>query len=101
MYKVMGGAPDGDNFKLFTQLSCKAFNILRRHSHLLMNLFILMMATGIPELKTIEDVLWLRNCLVLEKKEEEANHYFNKLIKKSLKNTRAKIGDAVHILVHK
>jgi hypothetical protein len=98
---VMGGAPDGDNFKLFTQLSCKAFNILRRHSHLLMNLFILMMATGIPELKTIEDLLWLRNCLVLEKTEEEANHYFNKLIKKSLKNTRAKIGDAVHILVHK
>lgn len=98
---VMGGAPDGDNFKIFADLSCKAFQTLRNHGHVLMNLFLLMMATGIPELTCVEDVMWLRNCLVLDKTADEANHHFRKLIQKSLKNTRTKIGDAVHILVHK
>lgn len=37
---VMGGEKGAD-FKLFTNLCCKAFNLLRAHSNLFLTLFIL------------------------------------------------------------
>eukprot|EP00817_Percolomonadidae_sp_ATCC50343_P002456 CAMPEP_0117424086 /NCGR_PEP_ID=MMETSP0758-20121206/4576_1 /TAXON_ID=63605 /ORGANISM="Percolomonas cosmopolitus, Strain AE-1 (ATCC 50343)" /LENGTH=815 /DNA_ID=CAMNT_0005207655 /DNA_START=649 /DNA_END=3096 /DNA_ORIENTATION=- len=99
---VMGGKNyrTDERFKKFKSLGAQAFNIIRKNGHVIINLFLLMMATGIPELSSIDDVMWLRNSLVAEKTEEEAGDYFHELVEKSLNNTRAKINDAVHILVH-
>lgn len=41
---VMGGEKGAD-FKLFTNLCCKAFNLLRAHSNLFLTLFILVRAS--------------------------------------------------------
>merc|ERR1712137_958336 len=42
------GAP---KFERFIAVCCQAYNILRAHSHELINLFSLMLSTGIPELR--------------------------------------------------
>jgi len=35
------GGKDGDKFKYFVRLCCRAFNFVRRHANLFMNLFIM------------------------------------------------------------
>jgi phosphatidylinositol-4,5-bisphosphate 3-kinase catalytic subunit alpha/beta/delta len=42
---VMGGEK-GDNFALFIELSCKAFNILRKSANRFINLFAMVCARG-------------------------------------------------------
>lgn len=58
-------AADGDAFKDFVKLSCKAYNVLRRHGNLLITLFSLMLSCGIPELATVGDIGWLREKLMV------------------------------------
>ena len=46
---VMGG-PKHTHYRLFRELCCDAFNILRSNSHTLINLFQLVIPAGMPEL---------------------------------------------------
>jgi len=101
MYAHVMGGTDADDYKEFVRMGCDAFLVLRKFGHMLMNMFLLMLPAGIPELSCIEDIEWLRKVLKLESSEEEAIKHFRKQIKKSLKNTRARINDAVHIYAKK
>jgi len=85
----------------FEELSIKAYKILRENGHMIMNLFLLMLATGIPELQSVSDIKWLRKCLILDKTEEEAEQHFKDKIKLALANTKSQINDFVHIVKHK
>ena len=49
-----------DSFKV----CCKAYNVIREHAHEFVNLFSLMLSTGIPELQKAEDIEWLRKVRV-------------------------------------
>jgi hypothetical protein len=97
--KVMGGEGSED-YNRWKKLAIEAFQLLRQNGNLIMNLFVLMLATGIPELTTTKEVEWLRERLVFEKTEEEAEEFFEKKIKESLGNLRARIMDTTHILKH-
>lgn len=101
MYAGVLGGPDSANFRKFVELGAQAFNILRKNGHVIISLFLLMLATGIPELRGVEDVEWLRKCLVLDKTDEEAAKHWAELVRVSLSNTRARINDAVHIIAHR
>jgi hypothetical protein len=101
MYAHVMGGTDAEDYKKFVSLGCEAYLILRKYGHTLMNMFMLMLAAGIPELTNLEDIHWLRKVLVLELSSEDARKHFIKKIKKSLKNTRARINDAVHIYAKK
>jgi hypothetical protein len=59
-----------------------------------------MLACGIPELSSTEDVMFLRDRLRLDLNDNEATEYFYSLVKKSLNNYRARFNDALHILAH-
>ncbi|KAL0478782.1 phosphatidylinositol 3-kinase [Acrasis kona] len=100
MYAHVMGGQDAEAYNRYTELSCKAFHIIRKHGRVIMNLFLLMLATGIPELRSIEDVMWLRKCLILNKSEADSHVHFKEQIRKSLSNTRAQVNDLIHILVH-
>jgi CRP-like cAMP-binding protein len=65
------GKPGHPNFTNFVEISCKAFNILRKHGNLLITLFTLMLNCGIPELSTPEDIYYLRDMLMLDATDEE------------------------------
>eukprot|EP00735_Rhodelphis_limneticus_P000750 TRINITY_DN11275_c0_g1::TRINITY_DN11275_c0_g1_i1::g.762::m.762 TRINITY_DN11275_c0_g1::TRINITY_DN11275_c0_g1_i1::g.762 ORF type:complete len:1066 (+),score=268.88,sp/P54673/PI3K1_DICDI/38.97/0.0,PI3Ka/PF00613.15/6.2e-59,PI3_PI4_kinase/PF00454.22/2.1e-50,PI3K_C2/PF00792.19/5.8e+02,PI3K_C2/PF00792.19/4.8e-25,PI3K_rbd/PF00794.13/0.00056,PI3K_rbd/PF00794.13/5.8e-13,HEAT_2/PF13646.1/0.14 TRINITY_DN11275_c0_g1_i1:311-3199(+) len=96
---VLGG-PKGRDFGRFVELSCKAYNILRKHTNLFMTLFALMLSTGIPELRDFDDLLWLRHAFEPELAEPDASKKFTKLIHVSLTTKATDINNAIHILAH-
>lgn len=53
---------------------------LRKHSNLLITLFMLMLSTGLPELQTYDDIEWLRTALQCDKTDQEAHEYFQQQI---------------------
>lgn len=96
---VMGGE-GAECYKKFEQLACAAYNVLRRHGHLLITLFYLMIASGLPELEGPADMAWLREKLMLGATDEEAAEHLRKQIKLSLTTRTTLVNDAVHLLAH-
>ncbi|KAL0482464.1 phosphatidylinositol 3-kinase [Acrasis kona] len=101
MYAHVMNGKDSEQFNLFVELGCKAYQIMRQNGNMFMTLFTLMLATGIPELTSVENIKWLRDCLMLDKSEEDARRHFSNQVYQSLENYRARINDAVHIIAHK
>jgi len=67
---VMGDKRD-EPFQQFIQLCGRAYNIIRRHADMFINLFLMMLSTGIPELQCEEDIEPLRDNLQLDLTDEE------------------------------
>lgn len=63
-------------FKLFQELCCEAYMILRKHSHLIITLFTMMLQCGISELQSLDDIGYIRKTLGVEKTQEKALAYF-------------------------
>ena len=86
-------------FKKFTNLCETAYMIIRRHSHLIINLFLLMLSSGMPELQTLEDIMFLRKTLALDEDDENAKEFFRKKLYESYNKSYAtKIDWAFHAL---
>lgn len=96
---VLGGS-GSPLFKEFEQLCCKAYNLLRKHSNLLITLFSLMLQCGIPELETDHDITYLQEKLMIGATDEEAAQRFIFEIRNALNTRTVQINDAVHMLVH-
>ncbi|XP_014210084.1 phosphatidylinositol 4,5-bisphosphate 3-kinase catalytic subunit delta isoform [Copidosoma floridanum] len=70
------------------QNSCEqAFLILRRHGSLILSLFAMMMSTGLPELSSEKDLNYLRDTLVLEASEAEAQMHFRSKFEDALRSS--------------
>lgn len=63
----------------------QAYMIIRRYSHLIVNLFTLMLASDMPELQSIDDILFLRKTLQIDESDEVALRYFRKQFNDSYK----------------
>ncbi|KJE93282.1 phosphoinositide-3-kinase gamma catalytic subunit [Capsaspora owczarzaki ATCC 30864] len=74
------GKREGFQFQKFQEYCCQAFLALRRKANMFINLFAMMLSTGIPELKSADDINYLRDALCLGKTEEEAAKEFKNLI---------------------
>jgi len=96
---VLGGS-NAALFREFELLCCKAYNVLRRHSNLLITLFSLMLQCGIPELETEGDISWLRDKLLIGRTDEEASKHFVARIHEALTTWTTQLNDAVHLLIH-
>jgi len=98
------GDKGSEKFEQFVGHCCQAYSIMRKHSHMLITLFSLMLSTGIPELQKAEDIDWLRECLMVDKPADEADElsdeHFTKLIYTSLATRTTQFNNAVHILAH-
>jgi phosphatidylinositol-4,5-bisphosphate 3-kinase len=44
------------SFREFEDKCCQAYNILRREGHQLINMFLIMLSAGMPELKRDDDI---------------------------------------------
>jgi phosphatidylinositol kinase/protein kinase (PI-3 family) len=53
------------NFRDFEEMCCQAYNILRSQGHQLINMFLIMLSAGMPELKEEDDLQYLVNRLDL------------------------------------
>eukprot|EP00644_Phytophthora_capsici_P014868 jgi/Phyca11/126839/e_gw1.65.12.1 len=99
MLDTMGGKKS-ENYKLFQQLACEAFQVLRANSNLLITLLVLALTCGIPELHSANCIKWVHKTLMLELPDEEASEAFKKLIHVALHTTTTKLNDAVHLMAH-
>ncbi|KAL6041157.1 Phosphatidylinositol 4,5-bisphosphate 3-kinase catalytic subunit gamma isoform [Balamuthia mandrillaris] len=97
--EAMGGEGSA-NFKQFVHHCCKAYNILRKHGHLFITLFVMMLSSGIEQLHDFEDLYYLRDALSLELTETQAAAKFTNLIYQSLHNQMTRVNNMVHIHFH-
>eukprot|EP00243_Klebsormidium_subtile_P001719 TRINITY_DN13190_c0_g1_i1.p1 TRINITY_DN13190_c0_g1~~TRINITY_DN13190_c0_g1_i1.p1 ORF type:complete len:222 (+),score=84.21 TRINITY_DN13190_c0_g1_i1:2-667(+) len=96
---VMGGV-GGERFKRFEQLCAQAFNVLRKEADLFINLFALMLSSGIPELQFPEDIHYLRDSFLLDLSDEDAGKEFIKWIHESLNTRSTQLNNAIHTWAH-
>eukprot|EP00301_Raphidiophrys_heterophryoidea_P003105 c11415_g1_i1.p1 GENE.c11415_g1_i1~~c11415_g1_i1.p1 ORF type:complete len:1225 (+),score=358.02 c11415_g1_i1:46-3720(+) len=97
---VMGGL-EGQDFQKFQSLCCSAYCVLRRHANLFINMFAMMLSTGIPELQDEEDIQYMIDVLQLGSTDEEATQQFKQLIRDSYNNKFKLIDGYLHIVAHK
>ncbi|XP_043569397.1 phosphatidylinositol 4-phosphate 3-kinase C2 domain-containing subunit gamma-like isoform X1 [Chiloscyllium plagiosum] len=95
---ITEGGKDGARFQMFVDLSCRAYNIIRQHTQLLMNLLELMLSAGLPELAEVQDLKYVYNNLRPKDSDAQATSYFTSLIKESLRSLPVKINFVAHIL---
>jgi phosphatidylinositol-4,5-bisphosphate 3-kinase catalytic subunit alpha/beta/delta len=96
---AMGGS-GSDQFKQFVELCCKAYNVLRAHANIFINLFAMMLSTGIPELREEADINYLRDAFSLGLTDEQAAKKMESLINESLKSKATQLNNAIHIFAH-
>jgi len=97
MVYVMEGQ-NSETYKKYFLPSCfTGYNILRRHAHLFLSLFSMMLSTGMPNLQKADDLAYFKDAIKLGLSNEEAEKDFERLIKTSLKNTRIYLNNVVHI----
>lgn len=74
-------------FQRFQNYCEQAFLVLRRHGSLILSLFAMMISTGLPELSSEKDLNYLRDTLVLEMSESEAQKHFRSKFDEALCNS--------------
>ena len=97
---VLGGQ-DSEQFKTFVDMACRGYNILRKCSTLFINLFAMMLSTGIPELRSEEDIRYLREAFSLDLSDEDATQLFSRLIFESLNTKSTAVNFGAHIFAQK
>lgn len=84
-YVINGGDRPSTKFHHFVDLCCKAFNIVRKHSDLILHMLALMATSGITGVNA-EAVNYVRNALLPGQSNPEAAASFAKMIHISLKS---------------
>eukprot|EP01102_Stenamoeba_stenopodia_P009928 TRINITY_DN2950_c0_g4_i1.p1 TRINITY_DN2950_c0_g4~~TRINITY_DN2950_c0_g4_i1.p1 ORF type:complete len:949 (+),score=178.17 TRINITY_DN2950_c0_g4_i1:889-3735(+) len=92
--------PKGEFYLKFQRICKQAYNILRHNSTTFINLFQMMVSTGIPELQTSDDINYLRESFKLGASDAEAGEYFENLILESYNTKTTVLNDAIHVWVH-
>lgn len=54
----------------FQEMCYKAYLAIRQHANLFINLFSMMLGSGMPELQSFDDIAYIRKTLALEKSEQ-------------------------------
>ena len=99
MVEALGGT-ESDLYREFVVTCGQALNVNREKASLLISLFRLMISCGIPELEREEDIIYLRDKLMLDKTNEEAAQIFAEEIVKSAATKTTRLNDAAHIFKH-
>nr|BAQ19553.1 phosphatidylinositol 4,5-bisphosphate 3-kinase catalytic subunit beta isoform [Patiria pectinifera] len=95
------GSNTTTEFETFRKCCEQAFMILRQQGNLLINLFAMMLSSGIPELSD-ETIKYLRDTLVLDRSDEEALKHFKGKFTEALKNSwKTSLDWWAHIIAHR
>lgn len=72
----------------------------RRNTSLLVNLFLLMLPAGMPELASKEDINYLRDKLAPTLSDDDTVKVFTEEVKNALGDVRKRLDNTVHNFVH-
>ncbi|XP_068170480.1 phosphatidylinositol 4-phosphate 3-kinase C2 domain-containing subunit beta isoform X2 [Antennarius striatus] len=97
-YVINGGDKPSSRFHDFVDLCCEAYNLIRKHTHLFLNLLGLMLSCGIPELSDVDDLKYVYDALRPHESEADATMYFTRLIESSLGSVATKLNFFIHNL---
>ncbi|XP_031752708.1 phosphatidylinositol 4-phosphate 3-kinase C2 domain-containing subunit beta isoform X1 [Xenopus tropicalis] len=97
-YVINGGDKPSSRFQDFVDLCCQAYNLIRKHTHLFLNLLGLMLSCGIPELSDLRDLKYVYDALRPQDSESDAATYFTRLIESSLGSVATKLNFFIHNL---
>lgn len=97
-YVINGGERPTSRFQLFVDLCCQAYNLIRKHSGLFLNLLSLMTSSGLPELTGSQDLKYVFDALQPNNTDAEATIFFTRLIESSLGSVATKFNFFIHNL---
>nr|XP_009859078.1 phosphatidylinositol 4-phosphate 3-kinase C2 domain-containing subunit alpha-like [Ciona intestinalis] len=97
-YVINGGDRPSSQFQDFVDVCCRAFNIVRSQSHVIINLLSLMLDCGIPELSSKSDLKYVYDALKPNAAETEATTMFTRLIESSLSSSFTRFNFFIHNL---
>nr|XP_009458275.1 phosphatidylinositol 4-phosphate 3-kinase C2 domain-containing subunit alpha isoform X3 [Pan troglodytes] len=97
-YVINGGEKPTIRFQLFVDLCCQAYNLIRKQTNLFLNLLSLMIPSGLPELRSIQDLKYVRDALQPQTTDAEATIFFTRLIESSLGSIATKFNFFIHNL---
>ncbi|XP_062347538.1 phosphatidylinositol 3-kinase C2 domain-containing subunit gamma [Cinclus cinclus] len=97
-YFITEGGKNPQRFQEFVELCCRAYNIVRRHSQLLLNLLEMMLHAGLPELSSPQDLKYVYDTLRPQDSDLQATSYFTRKIKESLECFPVKLNNLIHTL---
>ncbi|KAM4617398.1 phosphatidylinositol 4-phosphate 3-kinase C2 domain-containing subunit alpha [Discoglossus pictus] len=100
-YVINGGEKPTSRFQLFVDLCCQAYNQLRKHTHLFLNLLSLMISSGLPELTGMQDLKYVYDALQPQASDAEATIFFTRLIESSLGSVATKFNFFIHNLAQR
>ncbi|XP_069821085.1 phosphatidylinositol 4-phosphate 3-kinase C2 domain-containing subunit alpha [Dendropsophus ebraccatus] len=100
-YVINGGEKPTSRFQLFVDLCCQAYNLLRRHTNLFLNLLSLMLSSGLPELTGVQDLKYVHDALQPHATDAEATIFFTRLIESSLGSVATKFNFFIHNLAQR
>nr|DBA17690.1 TPA: hypothetical protein GDO54_003101 [Pyxicephalus adspersus] len=100
-YVINGGEKPTSRFQLFVDLCCQAYNLLRKHTNLFLNLLSLMISSGLPELKGVQDLKYVYDALQPQASDAEATIFFTRLIESSLGSVATKFNFFIHNLAQR
>ncbi|KAL5229981.1 hypothetical protein ABZP36_028757 [Zizania latifolia] len=96
MVEAMGGA-ESPYYTRFKSYCCEAYNILRKSSSLILNLFNLMRRSNIPDISSEENGgLKLQEKFRLDLDDEDAIHFFQDLINESVSALFPQMVETIH-----
>uniref|UniRef100_A0A8C5FJN3 Phosphatidylinositol-4-phosphate 3-kinase, catalytic subunit type 2 alpha n=1 Tax=Gadus morhua TaxID=8049 RepID=A0A8C5FJN3_GADMO len=97
-YVINGGERPTSRFQLFVDLCSQAYNLIRKHSGLFLNLLSLMTSSGLPELSGSQDLKYVFDALQPHTTDAEATIFFTRLIESSLGSMATKFNFFIHNL---
>ncbi len=77
-------------------MCCKAYNLLRHNSNKIINLFLIMLSAGMPELQKKEEIRKLQTKLNLKSSDREAEKIFIREIKEAMTTFTRRFDNMAH-----